>query len=243
MTKFKIGNRQIFYRREGSGSPTVIFEAGMGDISDVWGNVQPVIGRLAQTLSYDRAGLGQSDIPPRPRTCQDMVDDLSALLAGARIAPPYVLVGHSFSGLSVRLFASQRPNEVTGMVLVDCSHEDRTAAFEKVLSEELIARNRAYLSNPSKNSEFVDRIQSERQVRDARRRFDFPLVVLTRGLPDKPDPVWPSADLQRVEQELQLEFLTLSPKSSHVIAEKSGHWIQNDQPELVIEAIRTIIGR
>ena len=243
MTIITIGDRQVFYTCSGAGSPTVIFEAGMGDVSETWLLVQPAIAELTQTLSYDRAGLGQSDPAPTPRTCQDMVDDLSVLVERLQIYRPYALVGHSFSGLLVRLFASQRPKDVVGMVLVDCSHEDRTAAFEKVMSAELIARNRAYLANPSRNSEFLDHIASEQQVRDARRTVDFPLVVLTRGLPDKPDPVWPSADLQRVEQELQREFLKLSPKSSLVIAENSGHWIQKDQPELVIDAIRKVIGK
>lgn len=243
MIVITIGDRQVFYTCLGAGSPTVIFEAGMGDVSETWLRVQPAIAELTQTLRYDRAGLGQSDPAPTPRTCQDMVNDLSALLEDAHIDSPYVLVGHSFGGLLIRLYASQHPKDVVGMVLVDANHEDRTTGFEKVLSQELIARNRAYLADPSRNSEFVDRVKSEEQVRSARRKFDFPLAVLTRGLPDKPDPVWPSADLQRVEQELQREFLKLSPRSSLVIAEKSGHWIQKDQPELVIEAIRKVIGK
>lgn len=243
MTTVSIGDRQLFYTCSGTGSPTVVLEAGMGDTLETWVQVQGAVARFARVLTYDRAGLGQSDIPLRPRTCQNMVDDLSALLAGAQISPPYVLVGHSFGGLLVRQFASQHPEDVIGMVLVDPTHEDRTVGFEKVLSEELIVRNRVYLMDPSKNSEFIDRITSERQVRDARHTFDFPLIVLTRGLLDKPDPVWPSADLQRVERELQREFLKLSPKSSLVTAEKSGHWIQKDQPELVIEAIRRVIGK
>lgn len=242
MSKINIGKRELFYSCVGYGSPTVILESGMGDTSESWMHIQPAIAQLTRVLSYDRAGLGQSDIPPRPRTCQDMVDDLKSLLDGVNIQPPYVLVGHSFGGMLVRLFAAQNPGDAAGMVLVDSTHEDRTAGFEKVLSDELIARNRAYLLDPSRNSEFVDRIPSEQQVRDAYRLFDFPLVVLTRGLPDEPSDVWPSADLQRVERELQLEFLKLSPKSSHIIAEKSGHWIQNDQPELVIEAIRNVMG-
>jgi pimeloyl-ACP methyl ester carboxylesterase len=243
VTQLRIGDQQFFYTCSGTGIPTVVLEAGMGDTSESWAQVQSAIAQFTRVLSYDRAGLGQSDVPPRPRTCQDMVNDLSALLAGAQIAPPYVLVGHSFGGLLVRLYAGQRPRDVVGMVLVDSTHEDRTEGFEKVLSPELIARNRAYLADPSKNSEYIDRIPSEKQVRDARRPFDFPLVVLTRGLPDEPDSVWPSTDLQRVECNLQLEFLKLSSKSSHVIAEKSGHWIQTDQPELVIEAIRKVIGK
>lgn len=243
MATISIGHRQLFYISSGTGSPTVVFEAGMGDTSESWIQVQETVSQFARVLVYDRAGLGQSDVPPRPRTCQDMVDDLSALLVGAQIDPPYVLVGHSFGGLLVRLFASQHPGDVVGMVLVDSTHEDRTAGFEKVLPEDLIVRNRAYLMDPSKNSEFVDRPASEQQVRDARRPFDFPLVVLTRGLPDKPDSVWPSADLQRVEQELQSDLLKLSLNSSQVIAEQSGHWIQKDQPELVIRAILQVLGR
>lgn len=235
-----INDRQLYYSCLGSGSPAVVIEAGMGDTSDSWLHIQTAVSEFTRVLIYDRAGMGQSDVPPRPRTCQDMVDDLSALLKGAQMDPPYVLVGHSFGGLIVRLFASQRPQDVAGMVLVDASHEDRTEGFEKVLTPELIARNRAFLADPSKNSEFVDRIPSEKQVREARRMFDFPIIVLTRGLPDEPDPVWP-AELQRVECDLQREYLTLSPHGSQVIAEKSGHEVQKDQPELVIEAVRSVL--
>ncbi len=243
MAKLNIGDRQLFYTSTGSGIPTVIFEAGLGDTSEIWVKVQPVIAEHTQTFSYDRAGLGQSDPAPKPRTSQDTVDDLKLLLTGAHISPPYILVGHSFGGMIVRLFASQHPEDVVGMVLVDATHEDRTSEFEKVLSEELIVRNRAYLVDPSRNSETLDRIKSDEQARNARMQFDFPLVVLSRGLPDEASDVWPSADLQRVEQDLQRELLKLSPNSSLVIAEKSGHFIQRDQSELVIEAIRKLMGK
>jgi len=241
MSKFDLGGRQLFFTCLGTGSPTVVIESGLGDTSESWPHIQSAVAQYTCVFTYDRAGMGQSDTPPHPRTCQDMVNDLAALLDGAQIVPPYILVGHSFGGLLVRLYASQNPEQVAGMVLVDASHEDRTEGFEKVLSNELIARNRAYLLDPSKNSEFVDRIPSEQQVRDARRMFDFPLIVLTRGLPDETDEVWPSAELQRVECELQREYLKLSPMSSQVIAEQSGHEIQKDQPEMVIEAIKKMI--
>lgn len=243
MAKLIVGGRQLFYSCAGSGTPTVVFEAGLGDTSETWSQVQPIVAEFTQVFSYDRAGLGQSDPAPKPRTCQNMVDDLKLLLTGAYISPPFILVGHSFGGMLVRLFASQHPEDVAGMVLVDSTHEDRTAGFEKVLSEELIARNRASLADPSRNSETLDRIKSDEQVRNARMQFNLPLVVLTRGLPDEPSDVWPSADLQRVERELQLEYLNLSPYSSHVIAKQSGHWIQNDQPELIIEAIRKVMSK
>lgn len=243
MPKINIGDRSLYYSLAGSGKPTVILEAGLGDFSESWLQIQEEVARFTSVLTYDRAKLGESDPAPTPRTCRDMVDDLSALLKNAGIVPPYVLVGHSFGGLIARLFASQYPNDVAGMVLVDASHEDRTAGFEKVLSDELIARNRAYLLDPSRNDEFVDRIPSEQQVRDARRAFDFPLVILSRGLPDQPDAVWPSAELQRVEQELHRDYLNLSPQSSLIVAENSGHEIHKDQPELVIGTIRKVAGK
>lgn len=243
MPKVNIGVRELFYLLAGSGKPTVIFESGLGGSSDDWISIQEAVSKFSSVCMYDRAGTGQSDSAPTPRSAQNMVDDLSALLNATQVEPPYVLVGHSFGGLLVRLFASQHPGDVIGMVLVDTSHEDRTAGFETVLSEELIARNRAYLLDPSRNSESVDLIASERQMRDSRRIFDFPLVVLTRGLPDQTSAVWPSAALQQIERKLQLKFLDLSPNSSHVIAEQSGHWIQKDQPELVVEAIRNVMGK
>ncbi len=236
-----IGGRQLFLSSSGNGAPAVILESGMGDASDVWAKVQPAVAKFTRVYSYDRAGQGHSDPAPTPRTCQDMMADLHALLVKAEIPPPYVLVGHSFGGMNVRLYASRYPQEIAGMVLVDAVHEDRDVGFEAVLSDELIQRNKVYLQHPERNSECVDKLESATQLRAARRIFDFPLVVLTRGLPDKADPVWPSEALQRVETELQLGFLKLSPKSVHIFARKSGHYIQSDEPELVVAAIQQIL--
>jgi pimeloyl-ACP methyl ester carboxylesterase len=236
-----IGGRRLFLSSSGKGSPTVILEVGLGDISSAWNNIQRSVARFARVCTYDRAGLGRSDPAPTPRTCHDMVLDLHTLLVNARVSPPYVLVGHSFGGMNVRLYASLYPQEIAGMVLVDAVHEERDLQFETVLTPELIQRNRVYLQNPDRNSEKVDKIKSADQLRAARQTFDFPIMVLTRGLPDEPDPVWPSADLQRVETGLQRKFLELSPRSSQHIAEFSGHFINEDQPELIVEAIRQIV--
>jgi pimeloyl-ACP methyl ester carboxylesterase len=235
-----IGGRRLSFIRDGYGAPTVVLEAGLGDTSDTWSQVQPAVARFACVCSYDRAGLGRSDPALTPRTCQDMVADLHALLRIAEIEPPYILVGHSFGGMNVRLYASQHPDEVAGMVLIDASHEDKDIRFEQVLSEELIQRHRAHLNDPSRNSEHVDKLKSAEQVRTADQRFMFPLIALTRGRPDAPSAIWPVEALQRVETELQREFLKLSPRSRHILAERSGHFIHHDEPELVIEAIRRV---
>ena len=127
----------------------MILGAGLGDVSGVWASLQPAVAEFTYACSYDRAGQERSDSAPTPRTCQDMVADLRALLVKTEIAPPYMLVGHSFGGMNIQLYASQYPQEIAGMVLVDAVHEDRDLAFETVLSDELIQLNRAYLQDLS----------------------------------------------------------------------------------------------
>lgn len=108
----------------GKGSPTVVFDSGLTDETDVWALVQPVIAKHTQACSYDRAGSGYSDPGRRAGTSANIVDDLHRLLAAAAIKPPYVLVGHSYGGMNVRLYADLHRDEVAGMVLIDPSEED-----------------------------------------------------------------------------------------------------------------------
>lgn len=113
----------------GKGSPTVIFEAGMGDEAGTWGLVQPAIAAHTRACSYERAGLGFSDPADRPGTAANAVDDLHHLLAAANIKPPYVLVGHSYGGMVVRLYTDLYPKDLVGMVLVDAQEEDWPQTF------------------------------------------------------------------------------------------------------------------
>lgn len=108
-------------RREASAAPapTVIFEAALGGSSLSWLLVQGTVARYAPTLAYDRAGLGYSEAGPMPRTLAQGAAELHALLANAGAQPPYVLVGHSYGGLLVQLYAAQHPEQVCGLVLVD----------------------------------------------------------------------------------------------------------------------------
>jgi pimeloyl-ACP methyl ester carboxylesterase len=110
----------------GSGSPAVIFDAGLGDSTIAWAMVQPAISKKTMTCSFDRAGLGFSDAARRPSTAINQTEDLHALLQAAHIKPPYILVGHSMAGMNVRVYADKYRDEVVGMVIVDGSHEDQT---------------------------------------------------------------------------------------------------------------------
>ena len=116
----------------GSGSPTVVLEAGHGDGLTTWAKVQRDISRRTRVCSYDRAGFGFSDAPREPGTIQQAADDLYKLLAKAGIAPPYVMVGHSMGGMIVRLYAAQHEREVAGLVLVDPTNEHQAEGYNRV---------------------------------------------------------------------------------------------------------------
>ncbi|MFF2885775.1 alpha/beta fold hydrolase [Paenibacillus sp. NPDC057967] len=120
-----IGTRKLHAHVTGEGGPTVILEAGMGGCSIGWSLVQEELSRHSTILSYDRAGFGWSPQPMGEPTCEAYVDDLKRLLEALHLKPPYLLVGHSFGGMIVRLFASRYPDDVLGIVLVDAAHECR----------------------------------------------------------------------------------------------------------------------
>ena len=116
--------RTLFMECLGTGSPAVVLEAGFGADTHSWEDVQPEVGRGTRTCAYDRAGTGNSVAPPGVRDARDEIADLRRLLARARVAPPYVLVGHSYGGVLARVFAHLYPSETAGLVLIDTMGRD-----------------------------------------------------------------------------------------------------------------------
>jgi len=116
-----IGGRSLNLYCSGTGSPAVVFDAGGNQPGYSWILVQPEVAKRTRSCWYDRAGYGWSDPAPGPRSSADIADDLHKLLRAAGVPPPYVVVGHSFGGFNVRVYAGRYRNEVAGMVLVDSS--------------------------------------------------------------------------------------------------------------------------
>ncbi|MFB9326066.1 alpha/beta fold hydrolase [Paenibacillus aurantiacus] len=123
----QVGDGQLHAIVTGSGGPTVILESGMGGCSLDWSLVQPALSKYATVLAYDRAGFGWSSPASGVPTCAGSASALRELLRALNLAPPYLLVGHSYGGMIMHLFAASYPQEVMGLVLVDSTHADRFA--------------------------------------------------------------------------------------------------------------------
>jgi pimeloyl-ACP methyl ester carboxylesterase len=122
-----VGGHRLHISCIGQGTPTVVFESGLANMSADWANIQPQVAATSRACAYDRAGIGWSDDGPQLRDPRHIAQELHTLLANAGIPGPYVLVGQSFGGLYVRMFADLYPDEVVAMVLVDASHPDMWA--------------------------------------------------------------------------------------------------------------------
>jgi pimeloyl-ACP methyl ester carboxylesterase len=245
---FDIGGRRLFLRCTGHGSPTVVFEGGL---TTDWFALQNQLSGFTRVCSYDHPNgpRSRSDPAPTPRTARDFVADLHALLAVARVPGPYVLAGHSNGGLFTQLYASTYPRQVAGLVLIDAVHpayHKRTLEMFKPLlpAEVWEALRQEAMAVPHRliDPERVDIWTSERQTRTALRHSPLrpmPLVVLTRGHPDGPGGPFVEQE-ERLWRQLQRELAQLVPGSRHVITQ-SGHDIQHEQPELVLDAIRDVV--
>lgn len=132
-----VGGYKLHLYCTGEGNPTVVMDAGLGDWSLRFRALQERVAEFTRVCTFDRAGYGWSEPGPEPRTSQQIVDELSTLLETAEVAGPYVLVGHSFGGLNMILFANEHPEQVTGVVLVDSSHPDQMVQLAAV--PELVA--------------------------------------------------------------------------------------------------------
>lgn len=233
---------QVLYVNEGQGSPAVVFEAGMGNGMDTW---QPVFEDVASTTTaivYSRPGYAgkaffrrQSD---RKRTADDIAEVLNEVLEDTDVLPPYILVGHSVGGTYALRFATLYPDKVAGLVLVD--------ARLKHFRERCEAHDLDLCSPPGLlgilqpdhvREEMAGLEETELQAPEPEELGDLPVTLIAATEP----PAYASDEIQEVWLDVQREFAAGLVNGRYVVAEGSGHFIHQDDPELVVTEIRRMV--
>jgi pimeloyl-ACP methyl ester carboxylesterase len=280
-----VDGRRFHVREEGTGQ-TVVLEAGIASTSLGWVNIQKALREEARVITYDRAGLGWSDRASGPRTLQNAVAELRAVLEANNTPKPYLLVGHSYGGLIVRQFAACYPDEVAGLVLVDPVNTRDWAPLTEIQRNRLrrgvkLSRRGALLARLG-----VVRLALSLLERGNRR---LPKLIsrwsagsgasaterLTGEVRKLPKEVWPMIRMHWCDEKCfstMAEYLERLPANAeaasakpwpvdiptivltvltavpdlpegvtHRLATRSGHWIQLDEPGLVLTAIRELL--
>jgi pimeloyl-ACP methyl ester carboxylesterase len=178
---------------------------------------------------------------------------LRALLAREKVTPPYVLAGQSLGGMNALAFAIRNHDEVGGVVLIDSSHPQQLQRMNAVLpprrddESEVLRGFRDGPDRAAMGGEWFDFGKNADQFANNMSIGNIPLLVLTAApqLPNDQSPVpheWQIA-IEPVHQQLQRELAGVSTDSKQVVAHKAGHNIQLDEPELVLDAITTLVMR
>ena len=227
-----IGGSQLYCKvlGENTDGPVIVFNSGYGVPTRRWNSIKAEVSSFSKLLIYDRAGLGRSTVDSRPRHSLQNVENLRSLLQKKEVKPPYLLVGHSFGGLNVRLYASMYPEEVAGLILLDACHEDQNKLMAAELSPEMQADYYGQFGAEGTLAEFEESLE---QVGEYKTLGDMPLTVVTGG--NQPDH---TAESWEQWMSFQKDLAALSSNSRHVILEDAGHAVHIDNPEAVILEIR-----
>ncbi|MCC6299810.1 MAG: alpha/beta hydrolase [Anaerolineales bacterium] len=264
-----VGGYHLHINCTGTGSPTVVIDAGQGDWSTSWGVVQQEVAKTTRICTYDRAGLGWSEPGPLPRDTAQFAKELHTLLQNADISGPYIMVGHSLGGASVRVFVRDYASEVAGVVLIESmSPSQATQPHIQAQAQ----------SDPQSQPFSLQAALARFGIA----RLIVKLPVIASSVPAGQEAYYPlyirPQSLQTADNELQgipaslaqatavktfgdlplivltaklkdnpdwfkwqAELLELSSNSQQLFAENSGHIVQSDEPEAAVAAILKMV--
>ena len=260
------GGRKIYMTCQGTGSPTVVLVSGRPDAGDIWSvtadskNGRPVfdeVAKFTRVCAYDRPGTMRQDdkLSPstpveQPTSAKPAAADLDALLRASGEPAPYVLAGHSFGGPVVRFYAGAHPAEVGGLVLVDALSEDLWNGLspkQETLLEELNT------PPPGTHAESLDESATFKQLRESPPAPPVPVIVLTADRPQLTKEALATGQFPAgVDQEFadalwaaqlaaQDKLAEKFPSAEHITDTNSSHYIQLENPQLVIASVREVV--
>jgi pimeloyl-ACP methyl ester carboxylesterase len=179
-----VGGRKLHCCVYGNGSPTVVLVSGFEAPQAYWNSVIPDLAAKTTVVTFDRAGIGKSEIGDLPTHGEQSAKDLQVLLNKLGAPRPYILVGHSYGGSVVRLFASMYPDDMGGFILEDTQHEDVLNELRKILKgkdleafEQLVVDRFSAAENPKTEADY--RNITREQVSQSKPLPRIPFVILT----------------------------------------------------------------
>jgi pimeloyl-ACP methyl ester carboxylesterase len=227
----------------GAGSPTVVFEAGGGEDSSVWADLEPKVRRRheVRTMLYDRAGLGRSAPTPPPYHIDDEAEALRRELDRQGIAAPVVLVAHSYGGFVATLVAATDAR-IAGLVLVDANLASffDEAQLQKVLDTYRPQYDALEQAAPDLARVMIPLMEAYPDTVNRLRRAEIPATMPIVDIVAEHTWLDAPADVRALRQ-AHRDFVAASPHREAVLAAASGHHVMHDQPDVVLEAVARII--
>ena len=247
--KIDIGGHRLDVTIKHGGPVTVIFESGFLQDLSTWDPVFNIVGSFTTAVAYSRAGYGESEDGPLPRTPSNILNDFNVLIDSLGLNQPFILVGHSWGGFLARYYTTQIPDKIGGLVLVDAMHGAETQILmnqDSILGEYLRQGLSNYKDSVKNANAFSESVFSEWDVTDEIYENggsdyepillpDIPIVVITA----QGGPHWPKA-LKYTKRITQGEWIEYSSNAMWIITDKSGHDVMVDKPNLIIEGIEFI---
>ncbi|WP_394217764.1 alpha/beta fold hydrolase [Halobacillus trueperi] len=252
---------------EGKGPVTVVLEAGFSSISLDWLYVHPELARHAKVIAYDRGNYGWSRSTRKSRTIKDSAEELHEVLSAMKAKPPYILVGHSYGGLIMRLFASLYPDEVAGLILEDAAHEryylptkeneQRLRKFHRLVTFGLLT---SWVGLPRLMKQKVGRNELNEEFRQALNYVgyrpksflaayeEYQYAEKSAGIMKEIQPLKPSLPIIVISanhpsehwREYQQLLAELTPCTDQVFAD-TGHSVHLENPDLIVRQVLKLI--
>jgi pimeloyl-ACP methyl ester carboxylesterase len=232
---YSLSGSPVTYMSSGHGQPVVVFESGWGNGKEVWDQIVPAIERTHAIFAYDRPGYGGSAGVAGTRDPCTVATEEHNLLHSMGIAPPYILVGHSIGGLYQYVYTKLYPQDVAGVVLVDPTAPGHLGRLKREVPKLLALVSTVKLSfNDTVKHEFDDMDVCLDRI-DTATPLSVPAHVLRRTRFDLIE----LGAFEQMEHRNTETWGRLAGRPADVIA-NSGHYIQKDRPQTVIDAIAAV---
>jgi pimeloyl-ACP methyl ester carboxylesterase len=243
----EIRGKKQYYINKGDGDPVVVFIAGLGPSMDDFFEIQNKISKTTQTFCYDRAGVGKSESLDNDRSLENISIELKELLEKVGATTPLILVGHSRGGLIARYFANKYPEKVCGMILIDPAiPELKWKKRELRTPKEKKEFDNYYSTFSTDSAKYSATIRSEFKAADStslsgkKLPSNIPITIIASNKTTKDKY---SKEEIKIKVGLLKDYVKIAPQTKLVLTERSGHFIYEDEPKLVIKEIISILNK